>query len=185
MEEWRDIKGFPGYQVSDYGNVRSRINNRHGLGDTYHFLKPIPNARGYLTVQLGHGNRWLIHRLVAMAFIPNPHNYPFVRHMDDDPTNNYVGNLAWGTQTDNMQDCVRHGRLVGDTRAAINARKKSVIATSRETGERMIFPSIQEAGRVLHVWPQHICNNIFGKISQTGGYTFEYADGRELIDECY
>lgn len=178
MEEWRDIKDFPGYQVSDKGNIRSRINNRHGLGKDYHEISPCLNDKqGHKSVQLGRDNRRSVHRLVAEAFIPNPNNYPLVRHLDDDPSNNNVDNLAWGTQRDNMQDCVKHGRLVGDTTAAINSRRKRVVAIPKNGGSPKEFCSVQEAARQLDVWPQHICSVIQGKISQTGGWIFKYAEG--------
>lgn len=174
MEEWRDIPGYPGYQVSNTGKVRSYVKNRHGVGDDSHILKPVCNRHGYETVCLGRDNRKLVHRLVALAHIPNPENAPIVRHLDDNPKNNNVGNLAWGTQTDNMQDCVKHGRLIGNTEAAVKSRSKRVKATPNTGGKSIIFESVQEAARRLNVWPQHICSVIQGKISQTGGYRFEY-----------
>lgn len=176
-KKWKEVVGFEGYQVSDTGEVRSFINNRHGVGTKSHILKPTPNKHGYDTVCLGRGNRKLVHRLVADAYVPNPDGLPLVRHLDDNPKNNSCGNLAWGTQTDNMQDCVKHGRLVGDTRAAIASRKKEVIATSLDGSCSMIFESVQGAARVLDVWPQHICSVIQGKIRQTGGWTFRYTGG--------
>lgn len=177
MEDWKDIDGFPGYQVSKNGEVRSFVNNRHGISDKSHVLKPAFTRRGYSSVCLGRGNRRQVHRLVASAYIPNPEHLPLVRHMDDNPRNNRVENLAWGTQANNMQDCVKHGRLVGDTRAAIESRKRSVIATPKDGGNPYIFSSISEASRVLGVWPQHICKAARGEISQTGGYRFKYREG--------
>ena len=177
MEEWRDIDGFPGYQVSNTGKVRSYINNRHGVGSEPHELKQCTNALGYKSVQLGRKNRRSVHRLVADAYIDNPDDCPLVRHLDDDPSNNHMSNLAWGNQTDNMQDCVAHGRLVGDTSYAVKARKRGVIATSKDGNLSRKFESIQDAARSLGVWPQHICNVLRGKISQTGGWSFQYAGG--------
>lgn len=174
MTEWRDVKDFPGYQVSSDGKVRSCVNNRHGLGNEYHELTPYVNKLGYASVQMGRHNRRSIHRLVAEAYISNPNGYPLVRHLDDDPRNNSVENLAWGTQTDNMQDCVNHGRLVGDTRAAVASRRKAILAISVDGKTVRTFPSMQEAARQLNVWPQHISSVIKGKISQTGGWKFEY-----------
>lgn len=183
MERWKDIKGFPGYQVSDTGRVRSRINNRHGVGTEYHELKPVNGGKqNRKSVQLGRGNRRSIHRLVAEAFIPNPNNHPLVRHLDDNPENNSVENLAWGTQTDNMQDCVKHGRLVGDTRAAIEATRCPVRAISMDGSVYRDFISIQDAARSLNVWPQHICSVLQGKIRQTGGWFFERLESGDSYD---
>lgn len=176
MEIWKDIEEFSGYQVSNHGNVRSYINNRHGVCDRWHMLKPQPNRHGYLTVCLGRGNRRLVSRLVAIAFIPNPNNLPLVRHLDDDPLNNHVDNLAWGTQTDNMQDCVRHGRLVGNTGPAIESIKKRVLATSLDGMKSIEFSSMSEAARALDLWPQHISHVVSGRIRQTGGWTFKLLD---------
>lgn len=174
MERWRNIKDKEGYQISNTGRVRSFINNRYGVGQISREIIPYTNERGYKSVHLGRGCRRSVHRLVAEAFIPNPKNLPLVRHLDDDPSNNRVKNLAWGTQTDNMQDCIKHGRLVGDTRAAVEAKRKPVIATSIETGERIKYESINAAALDLDLWSGHISSVLRGKISQTGGYRFEY-----------
>lgn len=179
MENWKDIKNFDGYQVSDWGRVRSFINNRYGPSGEWHILKPVLNPGGYPTVCLGRGNRKLVSRLVAEAFIANPNKFPLVRHMDDNPLNNHVANLRWGTQKDNMQDCVKHGRLVGDTRAAIESRKRKIIAISKKGGTRIEFNSLADAARELNVWPQHICSVLQGKISQTGGWKFIDAEDGE------
>lgn len=100
MEEiWKDIKGFEGlYQVSNLGRVRS-------LGfDKYHkgiVLKPaFDGKKNYLFVVLRNkGVKKLInvHRLVAIAFIPNPNNLPCVNHKDENKTNNKADNLEWCT----------------------------------------------------------------------------------------
>ena len=177
METWKDIDDKEGYQVSDRGNVRSYVNNRHGLSDIPHMLHPHINSCGYPTVCLGRNCRRLVSRLVAQAFIPNPYNLPLVRHMDDNPQNNHVNNLKWGTQKDNMEDCVKHGRLVGNIWPAIESTKRSVIAISIDGGERMRFNSQADAARTLDLWPQHVSNVLKGRISQTGGWKFIYAEG--------
>lgn len=103
----KDIEGYPGYEVSNYGNVYSSLKGEP------HMLRSWTNQHGHEYVQLhdgsGKGKKCLIHRLVAEAFIENPNNLPFVRHLDDVPSHNYVENLAWGTPKDNRDDCVRNG----------------------------------------------------------------------------
>lgn len=69
---------------------------------------PTPVHNGYYTVKIIH--RVKVHRLIALAFIPNPNNYPIVCHKDNNPTNNKPENLYWGTQSHNMQQMVRDGR---------------------------------------------------------------------------
>lgn len=55
---------------------------------------------------------WLVHRLVALVYIPNPERLPYVCHKDNVPTNNRVENLYWGTQKDNMSQASRDGRMI-------------------------------------------------------------------------
>ena len=74
------------------------------------FLIARPNSTGYLRVRLYDGKRYFIHRLVALTFLPNPNNYPIVMHKDNNPENNRVGNLKWGTQSQNMKQMVNEGR---------------------------------------------------------------------------
>lgn len=55
--------------------------------------------------------QYYLHRLVALAYIPNPNNLPVVCHIDDNPLNNKVSNLKWGTHKDNTQDAIRNGKI--------------------------------------------------------------------------
>ena len=79
-EIWREIKGFEGqYSVSNKGNVKNIKTNRILIGKD--------NNNGYRAVTLK-GNDYNIHRLVALAFIPNPDNLPQVDHVDENKRNN-------------------------------------------------------------------------------------------------
>lgn len=106
MEEWKSIPGYEGlYEVSSYGRVRSlEISYVRKDGRMYHkpeiILSPKNNGKGYFTVCLYKNKThkyYLIHRLVALTFIPNPDNLPCVNHKDEDKTNNRVDNLEWCT----------------------------------------------------------------------------------------
>ena len=97
MEEiWKDVVGFEGlYQVSNMGNVKSLNWRNTGCAKNL-WLKP--HNKGYLQVELAKsGNKkcYVVHRLVASAFIPNPLNYPQVNHKDENKHNNCVENLEW------------------------------------------------------------------------------------------
>ena len=90
-EIFKDIPYYDGmYQISNLGRVYSKKSNR--------FLAIKDNGRGYQQVQLWKNNKGkheYIHRLVALAFIPNPDNLPQVNHKDEDKLNNCVDNLEW------------------------------------------------------------------------------------------
>ena len=131
----KDIKGYEGlYVVSSCGKVWSYTNNR--------FLTPRHNKKtGYDRVHLckeGKSREFLVHRLVAEAFIPNPENKPQVNHLDENKTNNHVENLAWVTRQENVNYGTRNIR-------AAKARSKAVQCI--ETG--LIYESSAAASRAL------------------------------------
>lgn len=109
METWKDVAGYEGqYQVSNFGRVRSLKYGKVRL------LKPGTNGCGYFQVGFRRdGNRklFLVHRLVAEAFIPNPSNFPFINHKDENPANNAVWNLEWCTSEYNANYGTRNGRI--------------------------------------------------------------------------
>ena len=89
-EEWKEIKDFPGYKVSNYGRVFSDKINKQ--------LRACISNHGYKYVCLRKDNKnycKTMHNLVAEAFIPNPNNYYSVTHIDKNKTNNFVDNLKW------------------------------------------------------------------------------------------
>lgn len=118
-EVWKSIPGYEGfYEVSSLGRVRSLDRELPFNGKTRkHYgriLSPNRSIAGYLSVQLFDyervPRRSLIHRLVALAFIPNPYNLPEVNHLDFDRANNLPVNLEWVTRSQNMKYSARAGR---------------------------------------------------------------------------
>lgn len=99
------------YLVYKNGNVYSEKTNK--------FIKPI-NMGGYLQYDLKINKiqvRILKHRLIAICYIPNPHNYPIVRHLNDVKSDCSLNNLCWGSYRDNMKDAIKNGKWVNGHQA--------------------------------------------------------------------
>lgn len=106
-EIWKNIMGFNGYQVSNIGRVRSL--------KTYKILKQTINNKGYKILGLskrGKMSTFLVHRLVADAFIPNPNKLPCINHKDENPLNNCVSNLEWCDQKYNINYGSHTNRMI-------------------------------------------------------------------------
>lgn len=110
-EEWKDIEVYPVrqgmYEISNTGKVRNKITGQE--------LSPYIMNSGYLTITLctnniGENCHCLIHRLVAIAFIPNPYNKKTVNHLDN-KLFNYVWYLEWATLQDNISHAFNTGRM--------------------------------------------------------------------------
>lgn len=113
---WKNIKGYEGlYQISDEGEVRSLNYNKTGKAQ---LLKPADSGKGYLFVGLcknGKRKKFKVHRLVAMAFIPNPSNLPYINHKDENKENNCVSNLEWCDRKYNNNYGTRNQRIAEKT----------------------------------------------------------------------
>jgi hypothetical protein len=126
-EEWRPVNGYPGYEVSNFGRVRSwRVGGRWGTQNPpVHFrrkpriLKTHCHKTGYFRVTLptGHGYRHhFVHELVLEVFIgPRPTGAQAC-HNDGSRTNNRSDNLRWGTPAENQADRGRHGTKINGVR---------------------------------------------------------------------
>lgn len=96
-EIWKSIEGYPKYEVSNYGRIACLSYKNTGKRGIKVQSK---GKHGYMMVCLhcnGTQKSLRVHRIVCMAFIPNPNNYPSINHKDEDKTNNCVDNLEWCT----------------------------------------------------------------------------------------
>lgn len=99
------VNNYPRYHISNFGYV---------IGARGKTLAEDTNSVGYKRITLcrnGIPYRVFVHRLVAEHFIPNPHGYKYVNHIDGDRTNNEVSNLEWCTASYNIKDGWKRGRI--------------------------------------------------------------------------
>lgn len=151
-ERWRQVVGWPQYEVSSHGRVYSK---RNGL-----LLKPGVGSHGYEVVGLcrnGMQKTATIHRLVLRAFKGRPQKRRMDGcHKDGDQLNNRITNLRWGTRKSNCKDTLRHGTQwrpagVKNWKAKLTERDVRYIRRHLEVG-----PS--EMGRLFQVLPCTISN---------------------------
>lgn len=126
MEILKDIEGFEGlYKVSNLGRLYSVRNNK--------FLKPTPNSlrTNRLYVKLYKDKKqytFILPRLVAKAFLPNPDHLATVNHKDGNPLNNRVDNLEWLSNADNIRHAYRTGlQKSGHERSTAKYTKQEVL----------------------------------------------------------
>lgn len=94
---WKDVEGFESfYEVSDTGLLRRKSTQR--------ILKPYVNKNGYCYVTLSKNavqKSYRLHKLIAVAFVPNPDNKAEVNHIDGNKENNNSINLEWSVRSEN------------------------------------------------------------------------------------
>lgn len=163
---------YPDYWISNKGRVWSSVSRKFNYGSPC-------NKMGHIDLSLhtpnGRKHKYL-HQMIGQAFIPNPKGLPLIRHLDDNPSNNDVDNLAWGTPLDNTQDCIRHSRFRyltnEDREIAMRKRRDPVIAVCLRDKSEREFESQQEASRILGVSQTAISGVILGKRAAACGYYF-------------
>ncbi len=177
-EEWRDIPGYPGYQASSLGRIRSldrldtlpggfarkrkgrilRGNKSHGKQG---YLVYTPSVNSVVTTVSGH-------RLVMLAFAGPPKAGQIIRHYDGDGSNNSITNLRYGTHKENEADKERHGtKLLGESVSGAKLTETQVVEMRvlRASGVKL-----QELARLFSVGMDTISLVCIGRTwAQAGG----------------
>lgn len=185
-EIWKDIPGYEGiYQASNLGKIKS-IERWIEREDGYknHILERIVKQHitrsdyGYYRVGLhknGASKTFLVHRLIAATFLPNPDNYPQVNHKNEIITDNRVENLEWCSADYN----VHYGTCI--ERAGLSRRNRKDLSkpVSQYTKEGVFvatYPSSVEAYRQTGICYQTIWRVMNGRGKTAGGYIWKYAN---------
>lgn len=169
-EIWKDIEEYEGlYQISNLGRVRSL-----GRSTTKGKIRKLQiSSDGYLSVTLsknGVVKRYAVHRLVAEAFIPNPHNFSQINHRSEVKTENSVENLEWCDATYNNN--------YGKHRSNISkARRKWVIQKNLNNQIVGIYDSPITAAKMTGIYYSCIVGACNGRHHTAGNYIWEYEKG--------
>lgn len=196
-EIWRDIAGYEGkYQVSNLGNIKNLNYRRTGKERP---LKPIVKVDGRLKVDLyknGKQKEYLVHKLVANAFIPDKTNFKYVdekdklkyidnldnleiNHKDEHPKNNNVNNLEWCTRKYNNTygtRCERAGKMIAKANKNHPNKSKKVLQYDLNGNLIKEWPSTREIERQLGFDSSHIAGCCRGERKTAYGFIWRYKE---------
>lgn len=201
VERWKDIPGYEEYySVSTYGRVLAKFRlvkytdkdgNEQWKRVESHLLNDKKRDKGgYVSVSLRGDDYFApktigVHRLVALAFIPNPDNLPIINHKDENPSNNNVDNLEWCTHKYNLSYGTAQARRVQTILAKAGekaVKEKGLISVFIEDGKHVgDFPSIKIAMKTLGIKVKstaRVERCLAGEIDSAFGYEWGY--DREL-----
>lgn len=153
---YRVLDLFSGYTLSEDGTV---------IGPRRKPIAPQIGKLGYVRVEI-RGKKYLLHRLLAQAFIPNPGSKPQVNHINGDKADNRLANLEWVTRSENQLHAYRSGLQVGHKKPTpLSDAHKAALCGSRWKRERHVyqleartFANLYEAAAAFGVSRQTVLN---------------------------
>lgn len=182
-EIWKPIVDYEGlYEVSSLGRVRSvdrvvRGNYGHPQSKKGTILKGRVDKDGYIDIVLSKNcktKHFRAHRLVAIAFIPNPSNKEQVNHINECPSDNRVDNLEWVTCKENINYGTRSSKMAG-TRVQRGILSKPVIQIDAATKQVIAeYRSIHEAERETGAKHSNISRCCYGKQKLAKGFLWKF-----------
>ena len=182
MEEeiWKDIKNFEGlYQASNLGRIKSLTH----IADGNHKSKTrkingkiLSTTHNPSVILYKNGKRYAkyVNHLIAEVFIPNPNNYPCVRHIDKNQYNNNIYNLEWGTYPDNLRKkCYLKGKFGKE-----HNRSKKINQYDKNGNFIKTWDCISDVTKQLKISSANIvkCCQHKKNRNSAGGYIWEYVD---------
>lgn len=195
--QWKPVYGYEKYiKVNQYGNIRSldRLTNHNKGGKRLikaRFLKTHITKNGYELLSVSFDAKrihFLIHRIVSIAFIPNPENKPCVNHKNGIKNDNRVENLEWVTYSENERhsyDVLGKKSVPGNLgRTGINSYEAKPVIAYNANGEFTgYFGTTTDAANHIGGYQANVSKVLRGERRHTLGYTFKFITKEEYFEK--
>lgn len=188
LEVWKDIQDYPNYQVSNYGNIKSKerftnvgIKNQKQCFRKERLLKQQKDHQGYMQVILYNEKgykHFKVHRLVANAFLENKYNKPTIDHIDRNKENNNINNLRYADYREQIENRDINIELIKENmrklgKKGLGNRKQKIKQYDLDGNFIKEWTSTREASRSLNISETSISNCVNGNSSNAGGFVWK------------